>query len=202
MRAQAPAKAAPFIDLVNASSEGMPDFLGADVLGHCQRLNDELDDITATGDDAIRNDLARYERMAGRLGIRPLAASAHAAALRAAGLVATTRRGRTVRHTLTPLGADPLDANPGRRAPYCPPNLCRSSEWTVPADSPALTPDPTPGPTSASTSTPGRNPVERVAKNPEKGNDWNHSHAGESNLHISLLSLGYSDSPYMPRVSE
>ncbi|MFD7451192.1 hypothetical protein [Kitasatospora sp. NPDC059827] len=281
VRAQAPAKAAPFIDLVNASSEGMPDFLGADVLGHCRRLSDELDGITAVRDDVVRSDLAMYEQvprvpriveelrdegsaalrrvadaawalhraclapdwpdmeralqtdiqrrartmaeqgpgvmlgtlhpqlawhdrgvleytepagfdgvwsvpLEGRglelrpslflqegvgfllqdgrqptvfhpvtpgshrdgppdprdglavllgpakarvlravgpgkgttelarcLGIKPPTASAHAAALRAAGLVATTRQGRTVRHTLTPLGADLLDANPG-----------------------------------------------------------------------------------------
>ncbi|WP_189970872.1 hypothetical protein [Streptomyces violascens] len=47
-----------------------------------------------------------------RLGIKPPAASAHAAALRTAGLVTTTREGRSVRHTLTPLGAGLLDANP------------------------------------------------------------------------------------------
>lgn len=42
--------------------------------------------------------------LAARLRISPSAASRHAAALRAAGLVATERRGVSVRHSRTPLG--------------------------------------------------------------------------------------------------
>lgn len=50
--------------------------------------------------------------LATRLGIKPPAASAHAAALRAAGLLVTAREGYRVRHVLTLLGADLLAANP------------------------------------------------------------------------------------------
>ncbi|MFI9207663.1 hypothetical protein ACIGW7_05895 [Streptomyces sp. NPDC053253] len=43
--------------------------------------------------------------MARRTGISNATASAHAAALRAAGLISTTRTGRSVHHERTPLGA-------------------------------------------------------------------------------------------------
>ncbi|WP_225801542.1 helix-turn-helix domain-containing protein, partial [Streptomyces sp. NK15101] len=42
--------------------------------------------------------------LARRLGVSNATASAHAAALRAAGLLTTTRTGRSVHHAPTPLG--------------------------------------------------------------------------------------------------
>ncbi|MFD9061944.1 ArsR/SmtB family transcription factor [Kitasatospora purpeofusca] len=50
--------------------------------------------------------------LAQRLGVTPPSASAHAAALRTAGLIATRREGRQVRHTLTDVGHDLLRDNP------------------------------------------------------------------------------------------
>ncbi|HVK24674.1 MAG TPA: MarR family transcriptional regulator, partial [Actinokineospora sp.] len=49
--------------------------------------------------------------LATRLSISPAAASQHATTLRAAGLVETSRSGRFVAHSLTPLGADFLATN-------------------------------------------------------------------------------------------
>lgn len=49
--------------------------------------------------------------LAGALGISPASASEHAAALRAAGLVATNRVGRSAVHVLTPLGSGVLRAS-------------------------------------------------------------------------------------------
>lgn len=46
--------------------------------------------------------------LARRTGLSASSASEHATVLRGAGLVATTRTGRTTHHTLTPLGADLL----------------------------------------------------------------------------------------------
>jgi DNA-binding transcriptional ArsR family regulator len=51
--------------------------------------------------------------LARRAGISPAAASEHAAILRDAGLVSSYRAGRTVLHTLTPLGAALLNAGKG-----------------------------------------------------------------------------------------
>ncbi|MFG3228037.1 ArsR/SmtB family transcription factor [Kitasatospora sp. NPDC048194] len=50
--------------------------------------------------------------LAQRLGITPPSASAHAAALRAAGLITTRRQGKQVRHALSEVGHDLLLDNP------------------------------------------------------------------------------------------
>jgi DNA-binding transcriptional ArsR family regulator len=47
--------------------------------------------------------------LASAIGTSPSSASEHAKALRAAGLIQTTRQGRGVRHSLTPLGRSLLD---------------------------------------------------------------------------------------------
>ncbi|MFF7635802.1 ArsR/SmtB family transcription factor [Kitasatospora sp. NPDC008050] len=51
-----------------------------------------------------------------RLGLSPASASAHATALRVAGVISTEREGRQVRHALTLLGHDLLLYSPGRPA--------------------------------------------------------------------------------------
>ncbi|GAA2032999.1 hypothetical protein GCM10009839_36630 [Catenulispora yoronensis] len=61
--------------------------------------------LRAIGDDPTTGELAN------RLGVKAPTASAHAAALRTAGLIVTERTGRSVRHRLTGLGADLLAAN-------------------------------------------------------------------------------------------
>ncbi|MFI5646162.1 helix-turn-helix domain-containing protein [Kitasatospora sp. NPDC051705] len=53
--------------------------------------------------------------LARRLGVTPPSASAHAAALRAAGLIGTRREGKQVRHTVTEVGHDLLRDNPPPR---------------------------------------------------------------------------------------
>jgi DNA-binding transcriptional ArsR family regulator len=53
-------------------------------------------------------------QLARDLRISPASASAHVAALREAGLAATRRTGRAVRHTLTPLGLQLLGTAPAR----------------------------------------------------------------------------------------
>lgn len=53
--------------------------------------------------------------LAARLQVTAPTASVQAAALRDAGLLATARQGRSVRHSLTPLGAALLEANPQPR---------------------------------------------------------------------------------------
>ncbi|MFJ1795150.1 ArsR/SmtB family transcription factor [Kitasatospora griseola] len=59
--------------------------------------------------------------LAATLGIAPPSASPHTNALRAAALITTTRQGRRVQHTLTPLGHALLAANPGvEGSPYPP----------------------------------------------------------------------------------
>jgi len=58
-----------------------------------------IDDVPTTGE------------LADRLGVKAPTASAHAAALRSAGLIITERTGRSVRHRLTGLGAELLAAN-------------------------------------------------------------------------------------------
>ncbi|GAA1997865.1 winged helix-turn-helix domain-containing protein [Catenulispora subtropica] len=57
---------------------------------------------------ASTSDLAR------RLAVSVPTASTHAALLRNAGLVATTRDGKSVRHELTPVGRQLVELNPGR----------------------------------------------------------------------------------------
>ncbi|MFJ8297128.1 ArsR family transcriptional regulator [Streptomyces sp. NPDC094447] len=58
--------------------------------------------------------------LARRTGVSNATASAHAAALRGAGLITTTRTGRSVHHERTPLGAlllaDPAAGSRGGRA--------------------------------------------------------------------------------------
>ncbi|WP_211346998.1 ArsR/SmtB family transcription factor [Saccharothrix australiensis] len=51
--------------------------------------------------------------LARRLAISPAAASRHATVLRNAGLITTSREGKAVRHTITPLGAALLRSRPG-----------------------------------------------------------------------------------------
>ncbi|GGV46279.1 transcriptional regulator [Streptomyces griseoflavus] len=63
--------------------------------------------LRAVEDGCTTGELAR------RTGLALPTASQHATILREAGLIASTRRGNTVIHTLTPLGRDVLTANPG-----------------------------------------------------------------------------------------
>jgi DNA-binding transcriptional ArsR family regulator len=58
-----------------------------------------------------------------RIGVSPATASEHVSALRGAGLVATKRVGRGVRHWLTPLGAGLLHRSPYTAAPSTAPHL-------------------------------------------------------------------------------
>ncbi|MGW2251000.1 ArsR/SmtB family transcription factor [Kitasatospora sp. NPDC001660] len=51
------------------------------------------------------------------MGVTPPSASAHAAALRTAGLITTQRQGRQVRHTVTDMGHDLLHDNPQSPVP-------------------------------------------------------------------------------------
>ncbi|MFG2834800.1 ArsR/SmtB family transcription factor [Streptomyces zaomyceticus] len=55
--------------------------------------------------------------LARRTGISNATASAHATALRAAGLITTTRTGRSVHHERTPLGALLLTGGADRGSP-------------------------------------------------------------------------------------
>ncbi|MFF1506256.1 ArsR/SmtB family transcription factor [Streptomyces sp. NPDC058326] len=77
-----------------APSCGAPDEALAGVLG---RTRTEL--LRALTEPRTTTELAR------RTGVSNATASAHASALRAAGLITTTRTGRTVHHERTPLGA-------------------------------------------------------------------------------------------------
>ncbi|WP_030236276.1 ArsR/SmtB family transcription factor [Streptomyces sp. NRRL S-350] len=61
---------------------------------------------------AIAGSACSTTELAQRLGVTPPSASAHAAALRAAGLIGTRREGKQVRHTLTDVGHDLLLDNP------------------------------------------------------------------------------------------
>ncbi|WP_308222573.1 winged helix-turn-helix domain-containing protein [Kitasatospora sp. A2-31] len=61
---------------------------------------------------AIAGGACSTTELARRLGVTPPSASAHAAALRTAGLIATRREGKQVRHTLTDVGHDLLLDNP------------------------------------------------------------------------------------------
>ncbi|MER6400470.1 ArsR/SmtB family transcription factor [Kitasatospora sp. NPDC059973] len=61
---------------------------------------------------AIAGSACSTTELAQRLGVTPPSASAHATALRAAGLIATQREGKQVRHALTDVGHDLLLDNP------------------------------------------------------------------------------------------
>ncbi|MFC5667835.1 ArsR/SmtB family transcription factor [Kitasatospora misakiensis] len=61
---------------------------------------------------AIAGSACSTTELAHRLGVTPPSASAHAAALRTAGLIATRREGKQVRHTVTEVGHDLLLDNP------------------------------------------------------------------------------------------
>jgi DNA-binding transcriptional ArsR family regulator len=63
---------------------------------------------------ALRTPLGTRE-LAERVGTSAPSASEHASALRGAGLVRTVRRGRSVSHSLTPLGRSLLNGNFGGR---------------------------------------------------------------------------------------
>lgn len=60
IRGHVPAGARPFLELVNASGLGVPDFLAADSRTHRRSLADELDAILAVTDEQIRADIGRY----------------------------------------------------------------------------------------------------------------------------------------------
>lgn len=79
----------------------MPDGVASDFL-----------DLCAADGARTTTELAR------RIGVSNATASAHASALRAAGLLTTTRTGRAVHHRRTALGELPL--NGGSRGPETP----------------------------------------------------------------------------------
>lgn len=64
-------------------------------------------------------------QLARDLRISPASASGHVTALREAGLAATRRTGRAVRHTLTPLGMQLLGAGSATAQPSLPRSGCR-----------------------------------------------------------------------------
>ncbi|MEU9045302.1 MULTISPECIES: winged helix-turn-helix domain-containing protein [unclassified Kitasatospora] len=66
---------------------------------------------------AIAGSPCSTTELAHQLGVTPPSASAHAAALRGAGLIVTQRQGKQVRHTLTDVGHDLLVDNPAPPAP-------------------------------------------------------------------------------------
>ncbi|MFI9332459.1 winged helix-turn-helix domain-containing protein [Kitasatospora sp. NPDC052868] len=61
---------------------------------------------------AVAGSACSTTELAQRLGVTPPSASAHAAALRTAGLIATRREGKQVRHSLTDVGHDLVLDNP------------------------------------------------------------------------------------------
>ncbi|MET7710427.1 winged helix-turn-helix domain-containing protein [Micromonospora sp. NPDC005413] len=69
------------------------------------------DVLEAIGDGQTTSELA------GRVGVSAASISQHTAVLRDARLIRTTRIGKAVLHTITPLGAAMLDDAPRRRAP-------------------------------------------------------------------------------------
>jgi DNA-binding transcriptional ArsR family regulator len=85
-----------FDDAGTSGSDGLVDLVGRTRAAALRALRTEC---TTTG-------LAR------RLGMSPATASEHAAVLRRAGLITTTRTGRSVRHQLTSLGLAMLSADP------------------------------------------------------------------------------------------
>ncbi|MGW2375440.1 winged helix-turn-helix domain-containing protein [Kitasatospora sp. NPDC001683] len=60
IRRHVPQRAAPFLDLVNASPAGLPNFMGADLDGVRRRLTDELDAVLAVPQQTFEHDLAMY----------------------------------------------------------------------------------------------------------------------------------------------
>ncbi|MFT2019417.1 ArsR family transcriptional regulator [Streptomyces sp. 796.1] len=84
--------AGPGIPLTPAAADGSDTALAA-VLGRTRHRA-----LLLLADDHTTGDLAR------RLGVGAATASAHAAALRGAGLISTVRAGRAVLHRRTPLG--------------------------------------------------------------------------------------------------
>ncbi|MFI8458604.1 ArsR/SmtB family transcription factor [Kitasatospora sp. NPDC085464] len=66
---------------------------------------------------AIAGSPCSTTELARLLGVTPPSASAHATALRGAGLIVTRREGKQVRHTLTDVGHDLLLDNPAPPAP-------------------------------------------------------------------------------------
>ncbi|MER5638036.1 winged helix-turn-helix domain-containing protein [Kitasatospora sp. NPDC002227] len=90
VRPQIPLRAAPLLDLVNASPEGIPDFLSSRSGPDSRGLDDELDAMLALPDGRIRADLAFYGdgpglprivqdlREQGAQALRPVAEAARA----------------------------------------------------------------------------------------------------------------------------
>jgi DNA-binding transcriptional ArsR family regulator len=62
VRRHVPDRAAPLLELVNASFEGVPDFLAAHVEGGLPRLTDELDAVLAVPDTELYEVIAWYEQ--------------------------------------------------------------------------------------------------------------------------------------------
>ncbi|MER7845977.1 winged helix-turn-helix domain-containing protein [Kitasatospora sp. NPDC096077] len=60
VRRHVPHRAAPFLDLVNASTAGVPAFMGADIDGVRRDLADELDEVLAVASPTFAQDLAVY----------------------------------------------------------------------------------------------------------------------------------------------
>lgn len=80
---------------------------------HHDRLATALGATRARVLQALTNAHSTTE-LARAIGVSPASASAHAAALRGAGLVTTQRNGQAVRHELTELGRAMTSANPER----------------------------------------------------------------------------------------
>jgi len=59
VRSRVPRKSAPFLELLAASTRGVPDFLVADDTAYLRFFSDELDSILASSDDQIRAELGR-----------------------------------------------------------------------------------------------------------------------------------------------
>jgi DNA-binding transcriptional ArsR family regulator len=81
----------------------------------CPDLDAVLGRTRANALRALRDSCSTTE-LAARLGISVPSASEHATALRGAELIQTERHGRSVRHSLTPLGRDLLGSVTGDRA--------------------------------------------------------------------------------------
>ncbi|MEU6971996.1 winged helix-turn-helix domain-containing protein [Kitasatospora aureofaciens] len=62
IRRHVPYRAAPFLDLVNASPAGLPNFMGADLDAVRRTLTDELDAVLAVSRQTFEQDLAMYGR--------------------------------------------------------------------------------------------------------------------------------------------
>nr|WP_223244247.1 helix-turn-helix domain-containing protein [Streptomyces sp. CBMA156] len=79
----------PGLDLRARGADGLAGLIGA---ARARALRAIAEEPCTTG------------RLAERLGVSPPTASVHASALREAGAITTERRGRQVRHSLSPLG--------------------------------------------------------------------------------------------------